>query len=258
MMSDKLDDLIHPEAPKGKNALAQSLTLKLSDYSHLSYTKEELEHIRKRMTNLRTGATAAIPLICAGQSCIFKARCPFLEVGKPPTGRVCLVETSLLNQWRSMFIEEYDIDPNSLTEILFVNELAELELMLYRINSNLAKPEYAELVNENPVGVDKDGNPITRLEINALFEARMRINEAKKRTIKLMVGDRQEQYKKRAALRTADDTDPSKQASALRAQIESISAKAKILDAEMSKDLKQLEAHKETLSPEDLLEADDE
>jgi sRNA-binding protein len=151
-----------------------------------------------------------------------------------------------------MFIEEYDINPNSFTELLMVNELVECELMLWRINSNLSKPEYAELVNENPVGVDKDGNPITKLEINALFEARERINTRKSRVIKLMVGDREGKGKMAALLKKSDDKDPSKQASSLRTQMDALQAKAKMLEVKLE------ETHKETLSPEDLLEEVDE
>ena len=60
----------------------------------------------------------------------------------------------MLNEYTRLYLYEYDIDENSFTDIQMVRELAEIELMLWRLNNNLAKPENAELVQLVVVGVD--------------------------------------------------------------------------------------------------------
>lgn len=237
--------------------LLDQLQASPDDYTDLEFTDRDLEIIRKRMTHLSTGATAAIPLICGGGTiCPFSQGCPFVQIGKPPLGRQCLVEVSLLNEWRRKYILEYDIDPDSMTELAFVNELAECELLLYRINKNLAKVEHGQLVIENAVGMDRDGNTITRIEVSSLFDAKERITKRRANTIKLMVGDRQEKYKREAALRIREDKDPSSSAAELKRELTKLMNEAKDLSR---RELPPATEPEEPLTPEDLIaQGDDE
>lgn len=238
---------------KTPKELADSLKIELNDYDDITFTEEETEYIRRRLTNLRTGSTAAIPLLCAANQCPFHQNCPFFAIGKHKPFKPCLVEINLINEWRRMFIEEYNIDENSFSEILMVSELVEIELMLWRINNNLSKPEYAELVNNVNVGVDAQGNAIQKLETNAFFDTREKLVARKSRIIKLMVGDRQEKYKEQAALKKVNTEDPSMQAADVRKKLDSLTAQAKQLSAELSKE-DAIDVTPEILSPEDLIE----
>lgn len=240
---------------KTPQELAEALQIKLTDYDDLTFTEDELDYIRRRLTNLRTGSTAAIPLLCAGDKCPFRENCPFFKVGKAPVFKSCLVEINLINEWRRMFIEEYNIDENSFSEILMVSELVEIELMLWRINNNLSKAEYAELVNNVNVGVDAQGNPVQKLETNAFFETREKLVARKSRIIKLMVGDRQEKYKEQAALKKVNDSDPSRQAADVRKKLDSLAAQAKQIAADLQKE-NAIDVKPEILAPEDLIEAE--
>lgn len=171
--------------------------------------------------------------------------CPFVRIDKErravdpkaklvtPVGRACLVETQLLNEWTRLYIKEYEIDEQNFTEFMLVRELSEIELMLWRLNNNISKPENAELVQEVVVGVDKQGNPLTRQEVNAFIEAKERLQNRKSRLVKLMVGDRQEKYKREAALKMKSDDDPSTNAAKLRGQIDRLLTQAKTLDVKL-------------------------
>lgn len=262
----KLDGtIIKSDGTTYKSNFFKFLELSPDDYSDITFTAEEANRIRGAMCHLSTGASAAIPLICSGLvKCPFTHRCPIAKEEKRrkqedpaassilPIGRACLVELNLINEWTRLYVEEYDIDENSFTEFEMVRELAEIELMLTRLNYNLCKPENAELVQDVVVGVDREGNPLTRKETNALFEAKERLNTRKSRIIKLMVGDRQEKYKEAAALKTSKDKDPSKSSADLRRQIETLQREMIALKEKEGK-LIDVPIGKGPLSPDDLI-----
>jgi hypothetical protein len=246
----------------------QFLQIDLDDYSDIAFSPEEAERVKKHMLALSTGSTTALPMICGGAAkCPFSDRCPYLKVDKErriqqqtleasigldeikdrlevideplkpvtPLARQCLVEVELLNEWTSLYIREYSINPQNFTEFQMVRELAEIELLLWRLNNNLAKPENAELVQETTVGIDKQGNVLTRKEVSSIFDAKERLQNRKTKLIKLMVGDRQEKYKKEAALKQRQETDPSVSAARLRASIDRLINQAKALEVHSAK-----------------------
>ena len=229
----KLDGtILKSDGTSIKSNYFKFLELLPDDYSDISYTPEEAVKIRAHMSNLSTGASAALPLICGGKAkCPFAERCPFCRIDierrkadpssklVTPIGRQCLVEINLMNEWTRLYVVEYEIDETCWTEVQMVRELAEIELMLWRLNNNLAKPEYAELVQDSVVGVDREGNPLTKSEINSFIDAKERFNNRKSKLVKLMVGDRQEKYKREAALKLRDEGDPSSTAAQLKGQI---------------------------------------
>lgn len=273
------------------------LDLNPDDYKDISLTPSEAVKIKTHLQHLVTGATAAVPLWCGGPAkCPFSNSCPYvkldierkkqfeeekkrfienggveyegidllnLEPPKPvtPVGRKCLVETSLLNEWTRLYIDEYEINPRNFTEFQMVRELAEIELLLWRLNNNISLPENAELVQDTVVGIDKQGEVLTRKEVSSVFEAKERLSNRKSRLIKLMVGDRQEKYKKEAATKSVADTDPSVNAAKLRGKIDKLLSQARELDSKLkdseSKVIDVTPVDKrldnDTLSPEDLI-----
>lgn len=271
--------LIKQDGTEGKHNFFKFLDLYPDDYSDVAYTPAEAEKIRGHLSFLSTGSSAAIPLICAGPGkCPFSFQCPFVRLDKQrraadpsaklttPVGRACLVELQLINEWTRLYMVEYEIDEHCFTEFQMVRELAEIELMLWRLNNNLAKPEHAQLVQENVVGIDKQGNQVTRLEVSSLFEAKERLQTRKSKLVKLMVGDRQEKYKRDAALKTKSEDDPSTSAAQLRGQLGRLMQAAKGLDLQLKEaEGSVIECNVETkmptteeapqvLSPEDLIE----
>jgi hypothetical protein len=227
-----------------KEEFLKSIEIKPSEEA--KYTDKELSKIRYRLSNLRHGACAAIPIRCTGNDCPMRTQCPLVEIGRPPLRQSCPVEINLLNEWRRLYIQEYDIDPGSFSELSMVNELAEVELLQWRINNSLAKAENAMLVTDNVVGVDKHGSVITRQEVSSFFDIRERLNNRKSRIIKLMVGDRQEKYKEQAATKTLRDTDPSSRAAELRTSLTEVMKLAKQVQKDLAVDA-------EVLTPEDII-----
>jgi hypothetical protein len=134
----------------------------------------------------------------------------------------CLIEVELLKDWIIRYFDEYDVDPNNFTEIGYVNELAEIEIHLMRLNMNLAKAENSELVIDQVAGFSSDGTPVIQKQISPFMELKDKLQSRRSKIIKLMVGDRQEKYKKESALKVKLDTDPSSKMAEMRRKLESL------------------------------------
>lgn len=277
------------EAISLKSQFFDFLDIDLDRYKEVEYTREEALYIKKRMQHLSTGSAAALPLICKGPECPFARKCPFIAVDEmrqknwneaqengmaqfsepplfqTPIGKHCLVEVNLLNEWTRLYINEFDVGEESFVELGFCRELAEIEVMLWRLNNGLSKEENAELVQETAVGVDRTGAVVMRKEMNTLLEAREKMVNRKSKLIKLMVGDRQEKYKKEAALKTREDADPSTSAAALRNKITRLlkEAETSVLKLQESEgniiDVPYAESNErpEVITPESLINAVD-
>jgi hypothetical protein len=280
----KLDGtLIKEDGTKERSNFFKFLQLRPDDYSDIAFTPAEANKIRAHLQHLSTGASAVIPLICGGAAkCPFKDRCPLIRVDKErreidpeakavtPVGRQCLVEIELLNEWTRLYVQEYEVDPQLWTEVMMVRELAELELMLWRLNNNMAKPQHAELVQETVVGIDRDGNALTRLEVNAFMEAKERLQNRKSKVIKSMVGDRHTKTWRDATLRRRAEEDPSSKSAELRGEVERLVTRAKELDLKLKEkegkiiDMSEEDVIQKTtqgeqvpLTPEDLIDSEE-
>lgn len=239
------------------------LKLKPEDYSDITYTEEEALRIKQHMLHLSTGATAAIPLICPGEViCPFARKCPLVlethnrrkvDPTAPtlvPVGRTCPVESDLLNLWTTFYIEEYAVldstttteTPNtpstslgsSFTELQMCRELAEIDLLLWRVNNSLSKSSEATLIQDDIVAIDKEGNVLKKRSISALFEVKEKLSNRKSRLVKLMVGDRQEKYKRDSALKTRDLQDSSSRTSELKSQLNKLISRAREIEKKVA------------------------
>lgn len=210
-----------------KEAFLDEMTVDLGNYSDLHFSDEEKLAITKHLKTLAHGATAVVPLECLGNGtrnqdngCPFRNECPLALMGKAPVGRPCLVELNLLQLWRLRFMENYQIDPNNFTEVGLANELAELEIYEMRINQHLAKVKNHHMLARNTVGFSREGEPLFQVQVNPLWEVKESIKNRKSKIIKSLVGDRQEKYKREAALKKRDSEDHSTLLADLRRKME--------------------------------------
>jgi hypothetical protein len=217
----------------------------LDDYSDIEFTPEEARRISNHLRKLSTGSTAMVPMYCAGQDCPFADRCPLVEMNKAPVSRQCPIEIELLKDWIIKYFEEYDVDPNNFTEVGYINELAEIEIYLLRLNMNIARAANAELVIDQEVGTDVHGKPLIQKQISPFMEMKDKLLSRRSRIIKLMVGDRQEKYKKEAALKIKLESDSSSQQAQIRAKLDAINRR--LLSTS-------IEEEHTTISPQDIID----
>ncbi|MBU1134831.1 MAG: hypothetical protein KJ569_07975 [Candidatus Omnitrophica bacterium] len=198
-------------------------------------TREDAKKLQRYMISLMTGSTAVAPLICCGPRCPTSNVCPFI-VGEmaatPPLGRSCPVEAAVMKQKKRMYIDEYGISMESPTELSLIDELVLIEIYEARVAAQLAKEQDANLTAEVVIGADREGEPILSRQVSPLWEIMERLSSKKHRIIKRMVGDRQEKYKKQAAVRERSEGDASQTWASTRDLVQKMRQQAQVLEAE--------------------------
>lgn len=227
----------------------------LDDYDHITFTPEEANRIHNHLMKLSTGSAAMTPMYCGGPKCPFADRCPLQQVNKAPIGKQCIIEVQLIRDWIMKYFEEFDVDPNNFTEVSYINELADIMVQDMRLNMILAKPENATMLMDQVVGVDSEGDPIVQKQISPYMQVKEQLANRRSKIIKLMVGDRQEKYKKEAALKVRLDSDPSSQMAAMRNKLESLKRELDSVAKQVVQE--ETEEKQKVLSPDDLLASDD-
>ena len=258
------------------------LDIDLDRYNDVEYTKDEARYIKQRMQHLSTGAAAALPLICKGPLCPFAQKCPIVAIDRirqenyqkdlseglgqfseapkmeTPIGKSCVLEVNLMNEWTKIYINEFEAA--TYVDMSMCRDLAEIEVMTWRINNGLSKEENAEFEQEVNLGQDRQGNPIKRKETHHFLQTKQDLHNRKLKLIKLLVGDRQEKYKRDAALKTREEKDPSTSAAKLKTQLNLLVKRAEQKMLELSKadavDVPYTQDEvEESLTPESMIEA---
>ncbi len=243
--------LVKTNTSTNKSNLLQVLD---QDYSSIQLTEQEAVQVEQVLRRLSAGSSVFTVMTCTGNRCPVKQHCPLYQMGrddkhphgKAPVGFPCILEQSLLTDTLSLLLQEYQVDQKNYTDLNIVTELAEIEVLLWRINLQLSTPEHALLVIDQPIGFDRNtGQPVVQQQVSPLFEQKQKLLTRKSRLQKVMVGDRQEKYKREAALKQKPDTDSSSQMSAVKQQLQLLQTKLRasnqVLEAE------------EVLSPEQLM-----
>ena len=230
----------------------QHLMHNLDDYDMVQVSPQEVERVQKHIRKLSTGSAAMVPLLCGGERCPFKTKCPLFAIGKHQEGLQCLLEVQLMKEWIMRYFDEYKVDPQNFTEVAYINELAEIEIHLMRLNMSLAKPENADLMIDQMIGIGRDGEtPIIQKNISPYMELKDKLQNRRSRVIKLMVGHRQEKYKKEAALKIKEEKDPSSRQAMMRQKLESLQRDLENKQKELSGD----NSPRKTFSPQDIIDS---
>lgn len=228
-------DTWNDPARKTQRGLLNIIDEALSDYSNINLSEEQSAQLAKSLKKFALGASGFILMLCKGNKCHFAERCVLVQMksksqphGLAPVNSDCLLEANLLRDSLSSYIQEYSVEPGNYTEVNITSELAEIEVLLWRINMQLSLPENALLVIDQTVGFDRNTHqPIVQQQVSPLFEQKQKLEARKSKLHKLMVGDRQEKYKKEAALKQKPDTDASSQMSDVKKRLQEMQLKLK-------------------------------
>ena len=234
-----------------KTRYFQFLEIPLDDYSDLEFSPQEIARIRSHIMNMRTGLQAMAPMFCGGpKKCPVIFRCPFrqqteldrekMDPKKFPIGRQCIIEREFLLHKRREYFEEYDVDPNSPTEIGLVNKLAELDMYEYRATLMLAHGDEGlggqgqDLLKEQTTAVTPQGRELKRVELHPAWELKEKIQKQRMEILSALVGTRKEKYKKQAATKTLEVKDPSTKQAQLTSKLNKMieASQPEVIDAE--------------------------
>lgn len=169
------------------------LAIDEDQYKDIQFTPDQAKKVSMAMKAMSTGLTASIPLICTGPDCPFKATCPYMLANQPPIGRSCLVEKQLINYWTQQYVEEFQVNFNSPTELRMVAELAEFDIYELRITKYLAEKHPTLL--QDVISVDKQGNEIANLEISKAFDLKEKIKRNRMKVLEALMATRKDKVK---------------------------------------------------------------
>lgn len=120
--------------------------------------------------------------------------CPLVAENKAPIGKDCLIEVNLIKYWMSKYVQEFNVDPNSLTDLHMVAKLCEYDILEMRASKYL-KSSDTTLLTDFITAYDEQGNPISNKTISPAFELKERIDRMRSKTLKELVATREAKLK---------------------------------------------------------------
>jgi len=120
---------------------------------------------------------SSIPMNCEASKCIFASTCPLHQENLAPKGNPCPIEMSIVAQFTVEYMEQLDVHPDNLVEVSMVRDLVDQEVQYIRKTKLLAKEHF---VQENIIGIDKDGNPILKKELHLAVELEDKLHKRRK------------------------------------------------------------------------------
>jgi hypothetical protein len=83
----------------------------------------------------------------------------------------------MVSQFTGEYMEQLDVSPNNLVEVSMVRDLVDQEVQYLRKTKLLAKEHF---IQENIIGIDKDGEPILKKELHLAVELEDRLHKRRK------------------------------------------------------------------------------
>lgn len=224
---------LNPDQPITKEQLIQNTSLA---GRVLSGDAEAFNKAKRKVGRLTTGTAAAVPIICKGSSCPFKDKCPYFEQNIHQVGEDCLVESQLIEFWTYKYIEELQIDTESISEMHTLSSLVELAVMDLRMSNYIAIKDQ-DLMMDFISSVDPNGVPISNKGTSVAFEVKERID---RRRLKILETFNNTREKKAKLLLDAGNTETKSSSRALVEKLERLAEsvqnrmnKQEIYDAEV-------------------------
>jgi hypothetical protein len=214
-------------------------------YSDIRFTEEEAKRVSMSMRHLTTGVNASVPMNCKGNDCPFATSCPYVKERKIPLGRPCLVEKQLIEYYTTQYMEEFDVDMDSLTEVYMVSELAEYNIYEKRVTERLAA-EHQSLMQDVVATVDHTGAEIVNEEISRAWDLKERIKKSRMKVLEALMATRKDRVKLKVD--GGGGSSAAEQMSGLKSKLEELKAdisKMKPIDAETVDDYNQAERQSE-------------
>lgn len=139
----------------------ESLDIKKELYPDLTFTPNEAASLTAFYGRMVWGINSVVALKCRAEKCAFADSCPYQQMGKAPLGKPCLIELDLLSYHTKRFMEEFEVDPNSHSELMLVQELSELIIYEMRVTRYLAEDEEASTLSFEEILTTPEGSEIT-------------------------------------------------------------------------------------------------
>ena len=131
------------------------------------------------------------------------------------------MEEQLIEYWTQKYIDELEIDYNSISEMHFVSRLVEIAIMDLRMTNYISINDQ-DLMMEFIASVDPEGSVLTNKGISVAFEVKERLEKQKLKILDILNSTRD---KKAQLFLHANDTEKSSRDRALLDKLETIASK---------------------------------
>jgi len=158
--------------------------------------KEQALAITDKKTT-KASLLTAIPMVCRGPKCSFAANCPLQQQNSAPIGKMCPYEFAIVKNLMEDYVEELQVDSESIVEMIQVRDLVDYEVQLHRATKLLAQEDF---IQENCIGVDQDGDPIMKKELNLAIDYKDKINKWRQTAFKNFIMTRDAKAKHEASM----------------------------------------------------------
>ncbi len=120
--------------------------------------------------------------------------CPFYKEDNAPVGESCPVEVMIAEYWTKKYMEDLNIDPNSITEIHSVSRLVEIAILENRLTQYMSIHQ-PDLMMDVITAVDEEGNEITNKASSISFEQRERLDKSRLKILESFAATREKKLK---------------------------------------------------------------
>lgn len=213
-------------APHSPRTYALWQEMQGNKYKDLELTAEEVRQVKIAISRMSHGVFASLPLRCMGELCPQKSECPLFAMGKAPVGKKCLIEMKMIEELYLSFTAQFNVSPESYTELLLIDDLITTEILLKRALNALSDPSIRQKFYTVNKQLDDHEIPFTELQdgtimrmidteygkmheinIHPLLVQAERLMGKKASLLTKLVATPQERYKRDSALKVRSNED---------------------------------------------------
>lgn len=120
--------------------------------------------------------------------------CPYYKEDANIVGEDCLPEVQLIEYWTQRYIEEFDIDMGSITELHTVSRLVEITIKEQRMNLYMSIHDQ-DLMQDFVMSIDEAGNQITNKGVSTASVIREQLDKSKIKLLETLNATRERKSK---------------------------------------------------------------
>jgi hypothetical protein len=180
-------ELLEKQEAAAKRKQFESGIVKNNIWGH-SPVGDEGKKAAMAMLSTKTGLYAKIPITCKTENCPYADSCALLPYGLAPYGEKCSWETALIETRYAGYMNDYNLDEASFTDLTTISELINVDVMLERSKALISSEGIA--ITDVVAGITESGEQFTRPEISKAMELYTRNLNLRDRLLDQMQGTR--------------------------------------------------------------------
>ena len=125
---------------------------------------------------------------------ILTHNCPFYQENAAPVGEPCLVEVTIAEYWTQKYMDDLDINPDSISELHTLSRLVEIAILENRLTMYMSIHN-PDLTMDVITAVDDNGNEIYNKASSIAFEQRERLDKSRIKILETLAATREKKMK---------------------------------------------------------------